>query len=218
MKKYGSKDLERMESLRDKSKEDKETEFMHALNMAIAIDLPGKAMARGYAAQEVFGELSPLAYVFFERAYELGGDNVKPEASVNPLDTSEEGVESFYETIPLEQQPYSRREYKKLYNGRKTLVSSILPRGKVNLIKGTGPDFSIYDNPYGTIEVWQNEEYRFRLIYTINNEPNSGIGEKREFKYDNRWLKWVLVDYIEAEYIANLVPLYGKSIPIYNYN
>jgi len=219
MKKYGSKDLMRMESLANKSNGERETEFMHAVNMANAIDLPGKAMARGYAAQEIFGELSPIAYVFFERAFELGGRDVKPEASVNPVDTTEEGIEDFYQNIPIDQQPYSRRENKKLYKGsKKTSISSIIPRGKINLIKGTGPDFSVYDNPYGIIETWKNDENRYRLIYTINNEPNHGIGEDREFKYDNRWVQWTLVDYIEAEYIANLVPLYGKSIPIYNYD
>ena len=76
----------RMESIRDKSNEEYMTQLNYAFNMASAITEPGKAMARGYAAQEIFGEHSAVAAVFFERAYDLGGEDVKPAASVNAFD------------------------------------------------------------------------------------------------------------------------------------
>ena len=64
MKNYGTKDIMRMESIRDKSgKDDFMTQVMYAYNMACAITEPGKALARGYAAQKVFGEYSAIAQV-----------------------------------------------------------------------------------------------------------------------------------------------------------
>ena len=89
MKKYGSKDVMRMESIREKSYGDYMSQLNYAFNMSSAITEPGKAMARGFAAQEIFGVQSAVAAVFFERAHDLGGADVKPTASVNPFDEDE---------------------------------------------------------------------------------------------------------------------------------
>ena len=102
-----------MESIKEKARGDYMNQVMYAYNMACAITEPGKAMARGYSAQEVFGEQSVICQVFFERAFDLsGGREVRPVASVNPLDTSEEGIEAEYENIPMHEQPASRRDFK----------------------------------------------------------------------------------------------------------
>ena len=218
MKKYGSKDIERMESIKDKSYGDYMSQLNYAFNMASAITEPGKAMARGYAAQEIFGENAAIAYVFFERAFDLGGKDVKPVASVNAVDD----VDAEYANIPVEERPASRRDNPRILEGtvnRKTPWANIVALGKINTIKATGPKFNLYDYPSGTIEVWKPQTgSTYRLIYTSNYESVYYINEERSFKYDDSIQAWTMVDYIESNFISNLAPLYGKSIAIFCYD
>ena len=218
MKKYGSKDIARMESIREKSYGDYMSQLNYAFTMATAITEPGKAMARGYAAQELFGESAAIAYIFFERAINLGGKDVKPVASVNAFDD----VDAELAAIPLEERPASKKDNPKLLGGRvvkrKNSFSTLVNLGKMNVIKGSGPKFNLYDYPTGTIEVWQAETGTFRLVYTSNFESVYYIDEVRKFQYDGKIHEWTMVDYIESEYVANLAPLYGKSIAIFNYD
>lgn len=221
MKDYGSKDIMRMESIRDKAPKDFMTQMMYAYNMSQAITEPGKALARGYAAREVFGEYSPISAIFFERAYKLGGERVVPVASENQWDTSEEGIKELYEEIPENEQPATRRSHSLVLEGevnRRTTWSNLIYLGKLNLIKGSGPKFNLRDYPSGTIEVWETEDEKYRIIYTGNLDPNYLIGEERTFKYDGKEAIWRMIDYIESEYVSNLAPLYGKSIAVYNYD
>ena len=193
MKNFGTKDVMRMKSIRDKGPDDFMTQMMYAYNMACAITEPGKALARGYAAQEVFGEYSALSAVFFERAYKLGGDKVVATASENQWDTSDEGIEDLYEDIIEEEQPASRRENSKRLTGeviRKSSSSQLIALGKMNLIKGSGPKFDLHEYPAGTIEMWETEEEKYRIIYTGNWEPNYFIGEERTFKHDDKEEIW----------------------------
>ena len=218
MKKYGSKDIDRMESIREKSYGDYMSQLNYAFNMATAITEPGKAMARGYAAQEIFGESTAIAYVFFERAVDLGGKNVKPIASVNAFDD----IDAELAAIPMEERPASKRENPKLLGGkvvkRKNSYSNLINLGKLNVIKGTGPKFTLYEYPPGTMEVWQASTGTYKLIYTSNYESVYYIDEERSFKYDGKVHEWTMVDYIESEYVANLALIYGKSIAIFNYD
>jgi hypothetical protein len=222
MKKYGSKDVVRMEAIKEKSKGDYLDQIMYAYNMAVAITEPGKAMARGFAAQEIFGEQSVIGQVFFERAFGLsGGRDVRPVASVNAWEDTEEGIEGEYEGIPINEQPASRRENKLLGKGPRKFgqkCGNIIALGKINVIKGTGPQFNLYDYPSGTIEVWDAGKEKYRLIYTSHYDPISRIGDERDFKYDAKTVKWKMVDYIEVNYISNLAPMYGKSIMFFNYD
>lgn len=222
MKTHGSKDIIRIESIREKSGGDFMSQILHAYNMACAITEPGKALARGFAAKEVFGEHAAIAQIFFERAVDLGGIDVNPVASVNTLDPSKEGIEAEYRNIPIHEQPASRRPKQDQFNSNnstsKVPWSSIIPLGKINTIKGSGPQFDLHDYFSGTIEVWQTAEGKYRLIYTSNYDPNFSIKTSRQFKFDGNVKEWILIDYIAAEYIFNLAPLYGKSIPIYCYN
>jgi len=221
MKKYGSKDIMRMESIQQKARGDYMQQIMYAYNMACAITEPGKAMARGYAAQEVFGEQSAIGQVFFERAYDLsGGREVRPVASVNQWEDTDEGIEAEYDGIPINEQPASRREDTILFNPRKPIktIAPIAALGKINTIKGSGPKFNLYENPTGTIEVWQTEGGKYRLLYTSHYDPIWGIGCKRQFSFEGKIEKWEMVDYIEAKNISNLAPIYGKSINIYMYD
>jgi len=222
MKNFGSKDVMRMESIREKARGDYMQQIMYGYNMACAITEAGKAMARGYAAQEVFGEQSAMGQVFFERAYDLsGGKDVRPVASVNTLDTSEEGIEAEYDNIPIDEQPASRRPDPIRSNVmpafNKSTMTVITAAGKINTIKGAGPQFDLYSNPIGTMEVWQTDAGRYRLIYTSHYDPIYGINTERKFQFDNKTEEWKMIDYIEAKYVSNLAPLYGKSINIYTY-
>jgi len=217
MKKYGSKDLMRMESIRDKAYGDYMSQLNYAFNMASAITEPGKAMARGYAAQEIFGEHTAVAQVFFERAYDLGGKDVRPVASVNAFDD----IDSEYANIPLEERPASKQDNPRILKGtikRKTTSSNLVALGKVNTIKGTGPKFDLYKYPNGTLEVWKAPTGTFRLVYTSHYESIYYINEDRNFKYDDKVQNWIMVDYIESKFISNLAPLYGKSIAIFCYD
>ena len=208
----------RMESIRDKSYGDYMTQLTYAYNMATAIIEPGKAMARGYAAQEIFGEHTAVAQIFFERGYDLGGKDVKPAPSVNPF----EDIDAEYVNIPMEERPASKQPNPRILDdkviNRKTASSNLLSLGKINTINGSGPQFNLYDNPNGTIEVWKTDTGTFRLIYTSNYESVYYIDEERKFKTEDKTYNWVMVDYIEAKFIANLAPLYGKSISIYCYD
>jgi len=218
--KYGNKDIMRMESIRDKSHGDKFKELQYALNMANAIDLAGKAMARAYAAQEIFGEYSPVAYIFFEKAYDLGGEDVKPEASVIIAGTtdSEDVIEEAYSNIDEDKLPASRRPDKNpVSRTKKNKVSNLYPLGRINVVKGSGPNYSVYDFPGGITEVWATKS-KPRLIITANNEPNFNIGDLHDFSYNGKTYQWKMIDYIESEYMGNLAPLYGKSLTSYNYD
>jgi len=230
MKKFGSKDTMRMDSIINKSNGDYMTQILHCYNMACAITDPGKAMARGFAAQESFGEHSPCAAVFFERAYDLGGKDVIPIASVNPWENSEQGIEAEYSNIPENEQPMSRRSsFNSIKNvimpKRKTSISPLTFLGKLNLIKASSPLIDLHKYPYGTIEVWEAEEGKYRLIYTSHYESTFYIGEERQFKYTSevagnkseKVVTWNLIDYIETKFVSNLAPLYGKSISIFSY-
>jgi hypothetical protein len=218
MKQFGSKDVMRMESIKEKSYGNYMTQLTYAFNMATAITEPGKAMSRGYAAQEIFGEHSAVAQVFFERAYDLGGKDVKPAPSVNPF----EDIDAEYVNIPLEERPASKKPNPKILDGRtikrKTPWSNLLSLGKINTINGSGPQINLYDKPNGTIEVWKSETGTYRLIYTSNYESIYFIDEERNFKYEDKIHRWVMADYIESKFISNLAPLYGKSISIYCYD
>lgn len=232
MKKFGSKDLMRMASIQDKARGDYMKQIMYSWNMACAISDPGKAMARGFAAQEQFGEHTACAAIFFERAYDIGGTDVRPMASANPWDTSEEGIESEFDNIPEHEQPASRRsERKELALGetiktKRTPHSRLAALGKLNLIKGTGPQFNLFDYPAGTMEVWKNAEDKFRFIYTGHYESIFYINEFRNFVYESevagnkstKNVKWVLIDYTDSRHAANLAPLYGKSVSIFCYD
>ena len=222
MKNYGSKDIMRMESIKEKARGDYMQQIMYAYNMACAITEPGKAMARGYAAQEIFGEASAVGQVFFERAYDLsGGKEVRPEASVNQWEDTTEGIEAEYEGIPIEEQPASRRDDTIMFMPGQVIKTSKVPLvalGKINTIKGTGPKFNLYNNPSGTMEMWQTDGGRYRMIYTSHYEPIYGIGAARQFAFEGKVEEWKMIDYIEAKYVSNLAPLYGKSINIYWYD
>lgn len=210
---YGNKDLMRMNDIRIKSEGNWLKEMSLAKQMAELISLPGKAQARGYAAQSVFGNYSPLAYIFFERAFLLGGEGVLAEASINNIENLDEAFNGILE----ENLPASRRKNSICNIRSNPKPSYIESMGKISLIKGTGPEFNIHTYSIGVVEVWDAGTKLSRLIWTANIEPNFNINDTHNFIIDKKNYTWTMLDYIDTIDIVNLVPLYGKNLMIYNY-
>lgn len=194
-----------------------------AVLMANEIELPGKAMARGYASREVYqNAYSPIAGVFFSRACELAGEldihDIKSQASMNSVD-GDEAIEEAYKNIAIEKQPASRRNEApiKASISNKRGFFELLSLAKINVVKGTGPSFDVNDVT-GTIEVWKNETSKVRIIHTGSPIPTALIGDKREFRFEGKRENWIMVDHIEVKHMMNLMPLYGTSITGYMYH
>jgi major vault protein len=90
--------------------------------------------------------------------------------------------------------------------------------GDKRYVKGTGPNFDVHTVGTGIIEVWKNDEGKFRIIYTGSPIPTALMGDKREFRFDDKRESWEMVDYIEVYNMMNLMPLYGTSITGYMYH
>lgn len=206
-----------MESIWKKSEGDWFKQIELAKRMADLIELPGKAQARGNAAQVLFGQHSPVAAVFYERAFDLGGDNVEAEASVNPIDD----VESAYEGIPEDELPGSRRENPNDYPVHAKTIKwfPLESLGRINLVRGSGPEFDPKIYQGGTLEVWKKDGTKQpKLIWTVFNYANNYIDAKQPFKIEDKKEVWTMIDYIDLKDCANLIPLYGKNLPIYSYS
>jgi hypothetical protein len=222
---YGTKDMMRILDIRKKANGDFLEEVKLAYLMANEIELPGKAMARGYASIEVYkNNYSPIAGIFFSRACYLAGETdiryIKPEASMTSVGDNE-AVELAYSRIPAEKQPATRRldeKHIKAQISNKRGFFELMPLAKINVVKGTGPNFNVHDVGTGTIEVWKNSEEKFRIIYTGSPIPTALMGEKREFRFEDKRECWTMVDYIEVYNMMNLMPLYGTSITGYMYH
>jgi len=221
---YGTKDLMRIQDIRQKSGGDFIEEVKLALRMADEIELPGKAMARGYASIAAYGNLySPIAGIFFTRACYLAGEsdirNIKAEASMNIVD-DEDAIERAYSQISIEKQPASRRHEPciKAPISNKRGYFELMSLAKINVVKGTGPNFDAHENNTGTIEVWKTEAEKIRIIYTGSPLPTALIGDIREFRFEGKREKWTMTDYIEVYNMMTLQPLYGPSITGYMYH
>lgn len=224
--KYGNKDLMRIQDIRIKANHDLLNELDLAIRMAEAIELPGKALARGYAALDVYKDkYSPVAAVFFSRACYLSGvrdiNVLQAMASMNSIgERSADDIEEAYEKIPTAQQPASRRpeDWIEKITIRKNIIYDLLPIGKVNVVKGQGPDFNAHELKSGTIEVWKNDEQKYRIIYTSSPYNTANIGDKREFKIEGKRENWEMVDFTEVYNMVHLMPLYGTSIISFVYS
>ena len=111
--KYGSKDLMRIQDIRRRSGGDLFEEIEMAYRMAQEIEIPGKAIARGYASLESYGtQYSPVAAIFFDRACKLTGrddiDDIQAMASMNSVKGGDSEIEAAYDHVPTEKQPASR--------------------------------------------------------------------------------------------------------------
>lgn len=223
---FGTKDSMRIMDIREKADGDFIEEVKLAVRMANEIEESGKAMARGYAAIAVYhSNHSPIAAIFFERACELSGEininNIKSMASMISVDDDKDAIEAAFSKIPIDEQPASRRSYnsqQKAAISNKRGFFELLSLAKINVVKGTGPNFDAHENNTGTIEVWKNDKERIRIIYTGSPVPTALIGDKREFRFEGKRENWTMADYIEVYNMTNLQPLYGTSITGYMYH
>ena len=223
---YGTKDLMRLMDIQKKSNGDLIEAFKLAYRMANEIEDPGKALARGWAAIEVYKIIyTPIAGIFFQRACELSGEtsiqNIKVMASMNSVGEDENSIEEAFSRIPIEKQPASRRpkeSWEKTIISNKRGYSDIASLGKVNVVKVTGPGFNMQYMKNGTMEVWKTPEDKIRLVYTGNSLPTSSINDQKDFKFEDQRETWIMIDYIEVYNMMNLHPLYGSSITGYMYN
>lgn len=215
----GSKDIARMESLMAKAKGDQDKEMQYAGNMAKAITNAGKAQARGEAAEQVFGKASPVAKVFFDRAQELGGSNVKSTPSAlsgtkgdysqyappmskraprrSGFGRGDDAFGSLNVGIYREDEDSKKRESKH-HSGWKGKGEAILPIGRVNLETGKCKYFNVFDT-WGdddtVVEVWQTSRWSnrnpgaYKLIFTSGSKPTAQIGDTGEFKHDQTWAR-----------------------------
>ena len=232
--KYGSKDLMRITDIRKKSGGDIVEEFKLALRMANEIEISGKAIARGWAAVEVYRNLrgtpdqySPIAALFFQRACELAEvddiNDIKAMASMNSVGDTDADIEAAYEAIPTEKQPASRRYsvadgFVTYVSSSKKRASDLIPLAKINVVKGEGPNFNIIFTKTGTMEIWKTPADKIRMIYTGSPEATANLGDEREFKFEGKRETWTMIDYIEVNNMMHLMPLYGASLTSYMYN
>jgi hypothetical protein len=223
---YGTKDIMRLTDLKKKSGGDLVEAIKLAIRMSNEIETPGKAMARGYAARDVFqNNYSPVAAVFFSRACELSGEddihNIDVMASMNSVGEDEDAIENAYSQIPIEKQPASRRPketWEKATTFNRRGFSDISPLAKINVVKGSGAGFEMKYMRNGTFEVWKTPDLKYRLVYTGNSLPLSMIGEQKDFKFEGKRETWEMVDYIEVYNMMNLQPLYGSSLTSFMYS
>ena len=226
MQPYGTKDIMRIQDIRQRADGDFIEEAKLAYKMANEIELPGKAMARGYAAIQVYqNNYSPIAGIFFTRACELAGEkdirNIDISASMLSVDNNEEAIEQAYSRIPIEKQPASRRfdyPHEKADISKKKTFFDLLSLAKINVVKGAGPNFDSKYIKTGTIEIWKTDTKKIRIIYTGSPIPTALFGDIREFRFEGKREKWTMVDYIEVYNIVNLQPLYGTTITAYMYH
>jgi len=223
---YGTKDLMRIQDIFKKSDGDLYEAFKLAVRMAGEIEDPGKAMARGYAAIDVYkSPYSPIAGVFFTRACDLSGESdirdIRTMASMNSVGDDEEAIEMAYRSIPIEKQPASRRSdspQKHFFNSNKIGYSTITSLAKINVVKGTGPHFDMKFMKNGTMEIWKNPDQKIRLVYTGSANPLSNINDQKDFKFEGKRETWTMIDYIEVINMMNLQPLYGASLTSFMYS
>ena len=117
--------------------------------------------------------------------------------------------------------PASRKfdyPHEKAALSKKKTTFDLLSLAKINIVKGTGPNFDSKYMKTGTIEVWKTESDKVRIVYTSSPIPTALFEEIREFRFEGKREKWKLVDYTEVYNMMNLQPLYGTTLTAYMYN
>ncbi len=204
---FAGKDIDRIESMKRKSGGKPEKILQYAQAMAKSIGNADKAYDRGMAAASILTDeegRSEVSAVFFAKAEELGMDVRKEQEKPEPK-------------APASQRPDTEKsDGERRFND----PSPVLPLGMVDLKTGENEYIDFNDERDATIEVWQSENGRYRLVITAGGEPIEGIGTHQRFKHDQTGHKigdWVMVDYTEVENLAGLIDLYGKKLPGYTY-
>ena len=137
--------------------------------------------------------LYPIAGIFFTRACELSGEsdirNIDIAASMLSVQDNEEAIEQAYSKIPIDKQPASRRldyPHEKAVLSKKKTTFDLLPLAKINIEKGSGASFDYKYVKTGTIEVWNTESDKVRVVYTSSPIPSALFEEIREFRFEGK--------------------------------
>lgn len=208
---FVDKDEKRIRDIVTKSNGNPMKQLQLATNMANSITDKNKAFDRGTAAVHVLGKDSEVATVFFQRARELG----------YPVDT-ELAKPAKKKVLPGSKLPFDQ-QYKNKYkqDNYRSRGRSVLPCGSLNLISGENKYFNVRENGDGTIEVWNSGGGKFKAVITAGTRPIHEIGERATFVHDQSpsrvLFSGVMVDYITATSMEELIPIYGKSMMCYVY-
>lgn len=205
------KDLDRMQSILDKSKGDKQKMINYATAMANAITDKHKAYQRGLAADSILDQ--EIGDIFYARAKELGLDfDVNLERSKSVM--AKFGIEpqKLGSKLPAPRpEPTTPQRYQ----------YSILPIGSVNIQTGECKYFNVYTTwPDSTAEVWKDGD-NLKLVFTAGDKPLNNIGWRREFKHDQTGKfigSWEMVEWVRVADLKELLRQFNKkSIIGYTY-
>lgn len=200
------KDIQRIRDLFAKSKGDDGKLLQLTRNMAKSIDDVEKAQSRADAAIQILGTMggNEIADIFSDRVKELGGS-----------------VSQKYK-LPASQLPNPKIALKGGYRGGRDNESPISGIGSVNLETGDSKYWNVYDTweNKGTVEVWEDHNGKYKLVFTSGDEPYEGIGKIQDFKDDQTWAhkgRWTMRDYTPLKDMRGLIPLYGRKMFGYVY-
>lgn len=222
-----AKDVQRIKDLFPRSKGDDDKLLKLASTMAKVITSAEKAQARGDAAVEILGpNNNALAQIFFDRAKELGYLEKAAQFARKP--DKRKSITPKEDKYAQYKKPASKLPNPKTGDGSRVDLyskyagSPVLPLGRVNLETGNCQHFNVYDTweNKGTVEVWENDRFKYKLVFTSGDEPYEGIGKRQLFKHDQTWAKmgvWKMIDYTPLKDARGLIPYYGKSIAGYVY-
>jgi hypothetical protein len=179
---FGQKDQVRMEDIKMKANGNHEKEISLAITQANLIQDAGKAKARAEAAEEVFGQGSDIAYIFNNRAVELGGSYVQAKASPGALAPV---------VGPKEKGEKLKREFKKNYImpserlKQPLTLSPSKPTGGFS--RGLDPKASMSTGIYATApEIGGEHHYKDAHILPLG-KVQLGTGESPAFNVHITW-------------------------------
>jgi hypothetical protein len=207
------KDIKRISDIISKSGGNEGKAIQMATQMANTIKDKNKALQRYEAALEIVGKDHPVTQVFANLASSMGHDIDKVTAATTTTKNTHGKLGS---DSSLHNAGRERRQGER---------NPILPIGRTNLVTGSCKYFNIYDT-WGkdndtTIELWKDEDGKYKLVFTSGSGPIFKIGTQAVFDHDQtrKYLFMAnLVDWVNIGDADLLVKKYNiRSVPGYVY-
>jgi hypothetical protein len=190
---FGQKDQVRMEDIKMKANGNHDKEISLAITQANIIQDAGKAQARAEAAEEIFGKGSDIAYIFHQRAVQLGGPGVQSIASRGALAPV---------VAPKEKGEKLRREFKKNYimpsERLKTTDTGEVVKPGGGFVRGLNPKASMGTGIYATAPELGGEYHSRSASILPLGKVQLGTGESPAFNVRKTWDDEGLVEIWEA--------------------
>jgi hypothetical protein len=208
-----TKDLDRINGIMTKSNGNEAKAVQLATTMANKIKDKQKAIQRYEAALELLGEEHSVTSIFAEKAISLGhkinlGAVTKTKNTHGALGSEDSKLKNM------------GRDRSGVWKGG----TPILPLGSVNLTSGKNKYFNIYANwkdDNGTIELWKDDNDKYKLVITSGSGPIFKIGNTNQFKHDQTGaflFHAILIDWCNIGDASLLIRKYNiKSGPGYVY-